>query len=165
MSLQPQNKPVAICIAGLTAITLTGVAVLLNAVAPPGVLTGLLVRVVSLAALLPVVLFGFNILCDRCDGQQNTAALVANPTEQAERDEIEQHEEQAELSGLVYRGIPLEANNPQRRFSAPFGSSSSTRRNGREHNGNSAGQIVVPVSIQERSFRTVAPGKKWWVGQ
>lgn len=147
MSFRTQNKTFAVCIAGLAAITLTGVSAWLNMFTPAGAFMGLVVRIVSLAVILPPVLLAFNFLCDRCDGEQDTTAQATN------------QEEHVEPVGLVYRGIPLGGDTTMGSFSTPL------KHDGDAHNGDSSGQIVVPVSIHQRSFRTVAAGKKWWVGQ
>jgi hypothetical protein len=67
MSSNIRNKLLVVCLALVASLTLASVGVLLNSLAPAGLVLGLLVRIVLLAIVIPLVVWGFSAACDKCE--------------------------------------------------------------------------------------------------
>ena len=72
MFTRPQRRIVVAAVALLGALVLTCVAAVVNRFAPSGTV-GFLAQVLLLATMVPVVLVGFNALCDRCEPEMTDA--------------------------------------------------------------------------------------------
>lgn len=144
MSLPSRNKPLIICAAFATSIVLAGAAALFDVLVPTASLAGFFMRTLPLAVVIPFVLFAFNSLCDRFEGRSDHERSETTLKRQIRSDHSDS---QREPAGTDPRMSP--AKSPNRR----------------QLNENASTPIIVPVVVRERIFRTIVPGKKWWVGQ
>jgi hypothetical protein len=142
MFQRSQNKLLVICIAIVATAVLVGVGVLLDVLVPNTKLAGFFLRNIPLAVVIPFILIGFNALCDRCEGQSETNRVTVDPQARP-----------------TYRGNLHEVVETECRDSLL------NTPNRQKLNGDASAPIIVPVSIHERSVRSVVRGKKWWVGQ
>ena len=144
MSFPSRNKPLVICAAFAASVMLAGAVVLFDVLVPTASLAGFFIRTLPLVVVIPFVLFAFNSLCDRFEGRSDH-----------ERSET-----------TLERQIRLACSDSQHE---PAGAdpriSAAKSPNRRQLNENASAPIIVPVVVRERIFRTIVPGKKWWVGQ
>ena len=142
MSAPIQNKPLVVCAAIVASAGLVGLVAVLNASFPSASLVGFIVRTAPLAVAIPFVLIGFNAWCDRFEGQRDTNRIVQSKSAGRALGSGRRTAVDADRSGAMLK-----------------------QSHRQKVNGDGSTPIIVPVSVHERFVRSVAPEKKWWVGQ
>lgn len=108
MFARPQRRIVVAAVAFLGALVLTCVAALVNRLALIGT-TGFLFQAVVLATTVPLVLAGFNALCDRCQPDVTQAAEATKALVSRELEANELIAEGTRVNGKHYSGVVAES--------------------------------------------------------
>ncbi|HTQ37665.1 MAG TPA: hypothetical protein VMJ32_01480 [Pirellulales bacterium] len=142
MTIHKENKLLVVCAAIVASTALVSLTAVLDALSPKSSLVGFIIRTLPLAAVIPLVLMGFNTLCDRFGCRNEANRIIPVNTARP-----------------IYSSAGCDA------LGADCNGSVLKQPQPRTLNGNGSAPIIVPVSIHERFVRSVVPGKKWWVGQ